>query len=86
MTCVIVIIPEISYIKTTFKGRVMKEKEIVLKVIEEIGLPVKTGDIVKRTGLDRNKVQKILNELSLEGKLVLDRCYNKVLKKGGNNG
>ncbi|RMD46282.1 MAG: MarR family transcriptional regulator [Aquificota bacterium] len=64
----------------------MKEKEAVLKAIEEIGLPAKTGDIAKRTGLDRNIVQKILNELSIEGKVILDRCYNKVLKRGGNNG
>ncbi len=55
----------------------MKEK--ILEVIKLSNKPLKTGDIEKLTGINRNQVQKIINELALEGKIKVDRCYNKVL-------
>ena len=63
----------------------MKEK--ILQVIKLSNKPLKTGDIEKLTGLPRNDVQKIINELALEGKIELDRCYNKILglKQEDNN-
>ena len=51
----------------------------ILDIIKNSNKPLKTGDIVNITGLDRNKVQKIINNLSLEGKIKIDKCYNKVL-------
>lgn len=55
----------------------MKEK--ILEIIKLSNKPLKTGDIEKLTGIDRNTVQKVINNLALEGKIKIDRCYNKVL-------
>jgi Mn-dependent DtxR family transcriptional regulator len=65
----------------------MSEKEKVFLFLQKNKLPVKTGDISKELKLDRNTVQKILNDLSLENKITLDRCFNKVVlvSKGGSN-
>ncbi len=65
----------------------MNEKEKVFLFLQKNKLPVKTGDITKELKLDRNTVQKILNDLFLENKITLDRCFNKVVSvsKGGSN-
>jgi len=55
----------------------MKEK--ILQVIKLSNKPLKVGDLEKLTGFSRNDIQKALNELALEGKINMDRCYNKVL-------
>ncbi len=55
----------------------MKEK--VLEAIRLSNRPLKTGDLEKLTGVPRNEIQKIINELALEGKIKVDKCYNKVL-------
>ncbi|NPA54125.1 MAG: hypothetical protein GXO21_05590 [Aquificae bacterium] len=66
----------------------MDLKEKIFSFLKEKNLPVKTGEISNNLNIDRNTVQKILNELSLENKIKLDRCFNKVLyvEKGGDNG
>jgi predicted transcriptional regulator len=64
----------------------MKNK--IFEVIKLSNKPLKVGDLEKLTNIDRNTVQKILNELHLEGKIRLDKCYNKVLglnQEGNNN-
>ncbi len=65
----------------------MDTKSRVFLFLQKESLPIKTGDISKSLSLDRNTVQKILNELSIENKVKLDRCFNKVVyvEKGGNN-
>ncbi len=64
----------------------MEERKLILQFLRKSSLPLKTGDIEKGTGLDRNTVQKVLNELSIEGILSLDRCFNKVINlEGGKN-
>lgn len=55
----------------------MKEK--ILEIIKNSNKPIKTGNLEKISNLSRNEVQKIINELYLEGKIKVDKCYNKVL-------
>ncbi len=55
-------------------------KDRVFHFLSQEKLPIKTGDISKKLNIDRNTVQKILNDLYLEKKIILDKCYNKVLK------
>jgi len=55
----------------------MKDK--ILNVIKNSNRPLKTGDLEKITNFDRNTIQKIINDLYLEGKIDLDRCHNKIL-------
>jgi len=63
------------------------EREIVLKVISEADRPLKVGEIERITGIDRNKIQKIINQFHIDGVIVLDKCYNKILGiKGEQNG
>ena len=63
------------------------DKEKVLDFVRRSNKPVKVGDIEKATGLDRNSVQKIVNQLAVEGLIELDRCYNKILGfRGDKNG
>lgn len=63
----------------------MKDK--LLEIIKLSNKPLKTDDIEKITGLDRNTIQKLINELVLEEKIKMDKCYNKILglKQEDNN-
>lgn len=49
---------------------------------------MKTGELEKLTGFDRNEIQKALNDMYIDGLIDFpDRCFNKVvLKKEDNNG
>ncbi len=55
----------------------MAEKEqIVLAAMENAGKPLRPGDIVELTGLDKNEVSKIINILKKEGKVISPkRCF-----------
>lgn len=55
----------------------MKDK--VLEIIKFSNKPLKTGDLEKLVGISRNEIQKIINELAIEGKIKIDKCHNKVL-------
>ncbi len=62
----------------------MEKEKLILEILKEENKPLKVGDIEKKTGIDRNTVQKIINELELEGVVEYpDRCHNKVVFKGG---
>ena len=62
----------------------MEKEKLILEILKESNKPLKVGDIEKKTGIDRNTVQKIINELELEGVVEYpDRCHNKVVFKGG---
>ncbi|WP_456384571.1 hypothetical protein [Persephonella sp.] len=61
----------------------MDIEKVVLSAVRKTGCPVKIGQLEKITGIDRNSLQKAVNQLSLEGKLQLDRCYNKILSVKG---
>jgi len=61
----------------------MDVKKVVISAIKKTGCPVKIGQLERITGLDRNSLQKAVNQLSMEGKLQLDRCYNKILSLKG---
>ncbi|RUM47728.1 MAG: hypothetical protein DSY47_06495 [Hydrogenothermus sp.] len=60
----------------------------MLEIIKLSNKPLKTGDLEKLVGISRNEIQKIINELVIEGKIKVDKCYNKVLglNKEENNG
>ena len=66
----------------------MNDKEKVYNLIKKSNKPLKTSDIAKLTGIPRHKVQIIINDLALEGKIQTDRCFNKVLgiNKEADNG
>ncbi len=60
----------------------MKETDIeriIIKLLKEGKKPVKVGDIARITGYNRNIIQKVVNRLAVEGKVEIDRCYNKIL-------
>jgi|Deesub1362A_J573_1020465.scaffolds.fasta_scaffold00766_4 DNA-binding MarR family transcriptional regulator len=55
----------------------MDEKEkMVLDAFVKAGKPLRPGDVVKMTGLDKKEVSKIIKKLKNEGKLIVPkRCY-----------
>ncbi len=55
-------------------------KQSIFNIIRLSDKPLKVSDIEKLTGIDRNTIQKIVNDLAVEGKIELDRCYNKILR------
>ncbi len=58
----------------------MDKKDLVLDTILKSEKPLKVGDIERLTGLSRNEIQKILNDLYFEKKIQYpDRCHNKVI-------
>ncbi len=48
----------------------MNEKELVLEAMKKAGEPVNAGKVVELTGLDRKVVDKAMNDLKKEGKIV----------------
>ncbi len=57
-------------------GNLSDAKQIVLDAMKKAGKPVRPGDIVKMTGLDKDEVSKIIKELKKEGKVHSPkRCY-----------
>ncbi len=61
----------------------MKEKEAILSFLKNSKLPVKTGDLERNLGIDRNTVQKVINQLAIEGYIKTDTCYNKIISLKG---
>ena len=52
------------------------KKELIIKAMKEIAKPVRPGDIVKKTGLDKKEVSKLIKDLKKEGKIYSPkRCY-----------
>lgn len=50
--------------------------KMVLSKMKKAGKPVKPGDIVKMTGLEKDEVSKILNELKKSKKITSPkRCF-----------
>lgn len=48
----------------------------VLEAFRNAGKPLRPGDVVKITGLDKKSVQQVINKLKKEGKLISPkRCY-----------
>ena len=60
---------------------------MIFQIIKEAGRTLKVGELEKLTGIDRNSIQKIVNELHIDGLIEIDKCYNKILGiKGEKNG
>lgn len=59
------------------EGKKMADKtQMVLSEMKKAGKPVRPGDIVKMTGLDKDDVSKILSELKKSGKITSPkRCF-----------
>ncbi|WP_293447755.1 hypothetical protein [Persephonella sp.] len=57
----------------------MDLEKVIIKLLKDGKKPVKVGDIERITGVDRNSIQKAVNRLVIEGKIEIDRCYNKIL-------
>lgn len=56
-------------------------QEKVLKAMEAAGKPLKAGEIAKATGLDKKVVDKAMNVLKKEGKIISPvRCAWEVKK------
>ena len=54
----------------------MSVEEKVLEVMKKAGKPLKTGEIVELTGLDKKEVEKVIKKLKKEGKIESPkRCY-----------
>lgn len=62
------------------KGEIAKmdSKEIVLQALKSSDQPLKTQDIVEKTGLDKKEVEKAIKDLKDEGLIESPkRCYYK---------
>lgn len=54
----------------------MDAKEIVLQALKNSDKPLKTQDIVEKTGLDKKEVEKAIKDLKNEGLIESPkRCY-----------
>ncbi|SNZ03156.1 hypothetical protein SAMN06265182_0308 [Persephonella hydrogeniphila] len=54
----------------------MSVEEKVLEAMKKAGKPLKTGEIVEITGLDKKEVEKAIKKLKKEGKIESPkRCY-----------
>ncbi len=54
----------------------MDAYKIVLEYFEKLDEPVRAGKVAEDTGLDRKEVDKIMNQLKKEGKIVSPkRCF-----------
>ena len=61
----------------------MDIEKVIIRLLKEGKRPIKVGDIERITGVDRNSIQKVVNRLVIEGKIEVDRCYNKILDLKG---
>ncbi|WP_297455403.1 helix-turn-helix domain-containing protein [Persephonella sp.] len=65
----------------------MSKKQLIFQIVKEAGKPLKVGELEKLTGIDRNSIQKLVNELYIDGLIEIDKCHNKILGvKGEQNG
>ena len=48
----------------------MENKELVIKVMKEAGVPLNAGKVAELTGLDRKVVDKVFAELKKTGEIV----------------
>ncbi len=66
----------------------MTIEKVILNILYRENRPMKTGELERLTGFDRNEIQKALNDMYLDGLVDFpDRCFNKVvLKKEEDNG
>lgn len=54
----------------------MDNKEAVLNALKNSSEPLRSGEIVEATGIDKKEVDKAIKELKKEGKIVSPkRCY-----------
>lgn len=59
----------------------MENYEKVLDFFAKADKPLRTGDIVEGTGLDKKEVEKAMNKLKKEEKIVSPkRCYWEINK------
>ena len=59
----------------------MDSYQAVLDFFEEAEAPARTGDIVKATGLEKKEVEKAMNKLKKEEKIISPkRCYWEIKK------
>ena len=59
----------------------MDAYKVVLEYFEKATAPARTGDIVEATGLDKKEVEKAMNQLKKEEKIVSpNRCYWEIKK------
>jgi hypothetical protein len=59
----------------------MENYDVVLNFFQNAEKPVRAGDVVKGTGLDKKDVDKVMKELKKEGKIVSPKaCYWEIKK------
>jgi len=58
------------------RGKMADKSKIVLSEMKKAGKPVRPGDIVKMTGMDKDEVSKIITKLKKSGKITSPkRCF-----------
>ncbi|MDD3320962.1 MAG: MarR family transcriptional regulator [Paludibacter sp.] len=54
----------------------METKEIVLKAMKKVGVPVNAGKLVELTGLERKEVDKAMKQLKAEEAIISPKvCF-----------
>ncbi len=59
----------------------MSSYEVVLEFFSKADKPVRSGDVAAATGLDKKEVEKAMDQLKKEGKIVSPkRCFWEIKK------
>lgn len=59
----------------------MDNKEVILNTFNEVGKPMRPGEIAEKTGIDSKEVSKLIKELKTEEKVFSPkRCYYDIKK------
>mgnify|MGYP000847676252 CR=1 len=59
----------------------MDNYQVVLDYFQKAGQPVRAGDVAEATGIDKKEVEKIMNQLKKEEKIVSPkRCFWEIKK------
>ena len=57
-------------------GKIADSKQVILDAMQEAGKPLKGGEIVELSGLDKKEVDKVMKVLKKEELIVSPkRCY-----------
>jgi len=59
----------------------MENTEKIIKTFEEAGKPLKTGEIVEMSGIDKKEVTKLIKKLKTDGLIYSPkRCFYDIQK------
>lgn len=59
----------------------MDKKEKIIKTFEEVGKPLKPGELAEKSGIEKEEVSKLIKEMKTEGLIYSPkRCFYDIKK------